>query len=465
MGEKIRVRPLVAKMLSDSRIVDAVLTISEKDKTPGESGADFDTLVGTTVDLAEVSFATDTFSAAPPVGQKIAVEVRDSFTFQLLAVEMEVAKVALKTKLSGFFGSLIQAPASTARPSSPLCATIPNTASTRSGIYCHSDSGYTVRADRAGRPQLYRQARSHLHSYFGGGGGVSRLSRMLDLLPPPYTNAPDSVLSQWLNLAALEMDAFQEDLDLYQRSHFIETVFRLREAEKIGALMGIRRLDWKDLGTYREAVAGADSGTAPGRHRPARDSGVCIHVPDSVERVLDSTYVPGLRFASTAEAAYQPLRDSPKFRPLRLLENPVRKRTSNTLRAANGRVPYLFRWEEENRGLDDAVPTLHISGVLGGTSVPILVNLTTGELVGYKARLRFGQILSIEQKDKDGTEPTASASLDGHDVTSALFSMHGFELGSRLHPTSWTRNHAYPNWCAAGTNGFSSRSATMTSRG
>ena len=74
---------------------------------------------------------------------------------------------------------------------------------------------------------------------------MSHLSRMLDLLPPPYTIAPDSVLASLLDRVALEMDAFQEDLDRYQRSHWIRAAFRLTGCTSLKDTLGLVRRRWR----------------------------------------------------------------------------------------------------------------------------------------------------------------------------------------------------------------------------
>lgn len=262
---------------------------------------------------------------------------------------------------------------------------------------------------------------------------MSHLERLLDLLPPPYTVATDSVLGQLLGDVALELDAFQEDLDLYQRSHFIGTVFRLREAEKLGALVGVQRLEWEDLGAYRERLLALVTSLRAGAIGPREIRAFVFDYLSRVEAVLGATFVPGLAACPDADAAYEPLPDHPEFRPLALVENPQRARASNTLRASNGRVPYLYRWEEQNRGLDDTVASFDIAGAAPGTPVPILVNTTTGDLIGYRGRLRFGQSLTIGPRGGGAAgDRAAAARLDGRDVSAALFSAAGFHLGTSL---------------------------------
>jgi len=261
---------------------------------------------------------------------------------------------------------------------------------------------------------------------------MSRLSRLLELLPPPYTVQPDSVIGGLLNVVALDLDAFGEDLDRYQQTHWIDTVYRLQDAEKIGALVGIKRLPWEELSAYRERLLAMIAALRQGATGPKQIQQFVFDYVSNIERVLASTYVPGLGLCATFEDAYGALSGHPLFRPLALAENPERRRTSATLRANNGNVPYLFRWDETNGGLDDTTVELVVSGTLQGTSVPILLNEDTGDLIGYKGRLRFGQTLQIRRKTADASDRTAVATLDGRDVSKALFGARGFAMGAPL---------------------------------
>jgi hypothetical protein len=64
--------------------------------------------------------------------------------------------------------------------------------------------------------------------------------------------------------------------------------------------------------------------------------------------------------------------------------------------------------------------------------VPVLVNETTGDLLGYAGTIRFGEIVVIGPQE--GSEGMARATLNGSDVTSRLFSLEGFTLGVPFAP-------------------------------
>jgi hypothetical protein len=256
---------------------------------------------------------------------------------------------------------------------------------------------------------------------------------MQDLLPTPFAVESDAILTSVLDAIALEMDAFQEDLDRYQRSHWIRTIYQLGDAEKVAALTGIRRLPWEDLDLFRERLLPLVVALLAGATGPGQIRQFVFDYLSRAEVVLGATFVPGLAKLDTADNAYKVPDDQPRYRPLELIEFPEIDRRSAVLASRDGKIPYLFRWQEVNRGLDETVATFDITGVRERTSVPIVVNLTTGDLVGYAGVLRFGQMLSIRAKP-DGTAANreAVATIDDADVTKRLFSLAGWVPGQPI---------------------------------
>jgi hypothetical protein len=266
---------------------------------------------------------------------------------------------------------------------------------------------------------------------------MNHQQRLLDLLPGPYAVADDAVLTTLLDVVALELETFQEDLDRMRQSHWIRTVYRLADAEKLAALMGIARLPWEALPMFRERVLALVTARLQGALGPLEIKRFVFEYIRKSEAVLGCTLVPGLRKLDVG-SAFRTAEGPPGPGLLELRENPPRPRASPALLARAGRVPYLHRWAETNRGLDETVATVRVSGRPGGhTSVPVLVNETTGDLIGYADRIPFGRTLALQPGD--GAGRPVRATLDGADVTEHVFSMEGFTLGvpftpAQLHP-------------------------------
>jgi hypothetical protein len=260
---------------------------------------------------------------------------------------------------------------------------------------------------------------------------MNHLERLQDLLPPPYSVAADSILTQLLNLMALEMEIFQEDLDRVRQSHWIRFVYQLADAEKLAALLGIKRLAWETLPVFRERLLALVTARLQGALGPNEIKQFVYDYLANCERVLNCSFVPGLQTV-TLDQAYKPPAERPQFRPLRLVENPIRMKRSPTLLARRGGVPYLYRWRESNHGQTDTFARFTITGLEGGrTAVPMIANLTTGEMFGYSGTLSFGQTLEFTVPDTPGSQNprAAAATINRNDVSDRVFSMSRFTLG------------------------------------
>lgn len=264
---------------------------------------------------------------------------------------------------------------------------------------------------------------------------MNRLARMLDLLPPPYTVAPDSLLSRLLEIASAELEALDEDIDRMRQTHWIGFCWRLTDAEKLGALMGIGKLPWETLALYRSRLLATVKARLAGALGPNEIRKFVYDYLLGVEAATGATLVHGLASRKTTEEAFAADAGRPFFAPLGLVENPQVRRESAKLRERNGNVPYLLRWQETNGGLSETTVRIHITGAYGRrTAVPVLLNLTTGEMIGYRGRLDFGQELRIEAAGAPANPRAAKATIAGADVTRALFGVSGYRLGETLTP-------------------------------
>lgn len=260
------------------------------------------------------------------------------------------------------------------------------------------------------------------------------LERMLDVLPGPYTVARDSVLAGLLDDIALEAEMLAEDLDRMRRTHWVGFAYRFADLDRIADLAGIQPLPGEALESFRVRLLALVAARLDGAVGPAEIRTFVHSYIVGAERALQSTFVPGLtRYDATTSFAADQQR--PRHRPLALVENPLRERRSAALAAIGGRVPYLFRWTEHNRGLRDSVTRFAITGMAGGRSaVPVLVNRTTRDLVGYRGVLRVGQRLELLPADGDAQTREVVALLDGRDVTARVFSVSDVQPGVPFEP-------------------------------
>ena len=274
---------------------------------------------------------------------------------------------------------------------------------------------------------------------------MSVVGRLQELLPPPFGIEADSVLMQLLTILALEAEALHEDIERVRQTHWIRTTSRVDEAEKIGALVDIPRLPGEGLELYRERLLAMTVARLQGAIGAREIRQFVYDYLVAAEHALGATFIVGLQ-DTARESAFSPSETRPAFRPLEFVENPIRRHVSPVLATRRNRVPYLLRWTETNNGLDETFAELDLRGLFRGrTAVPVLVNLTSGELVGYRDVLRFGQRLRIGLAEgSDASVRRATAMLDGRNVTERLFSLSGFRLGVPFHQPDLDRHPHLP---------------------
>jgi hypothetical protein len=268
--------------------------------------------------------------------------------------------------------------------------------------------------------------------------------RILEAFPPIYAIDEGSVLRDFVDAIALELDAYAEDLDRLRRTHWFELAYRLVDLEQLAALVGVTRRSWEPLDEFRQRVRALVDARLAGAVGPRAVRGYVYQAIRGAEVGLDGTLVPGLRARAQAGPG-DPLgvRGTPAalraafaedpgtaYRPLELVENPARTARSGPLSARAGLTPYLYRWEDVNHGLRAAPVTVTVTGRSGGrTATPLIANLSTGQAIGYSGVLKTGQ--RLELAPAPGETRLARATLDDvTDVTDRVFSLSGFALGT-----------------------------------
>lgn len=278
---------------------------------------------------------------------------------------------------------------------------------------------------------------------------MNHLATVQGFLPEPLTLAPDAVLTRMLDVLSLELECLDEDLDQLRQTHWINTAYRLSDAAKLGALLGVPPLPWENLRTYRARLLPFIQARLAGALGPNEVRSFVYGYLLAAEKALSDApsrtvyqLLPGLQTV-TLDEAYAPPAKRPSFRPLALVENPLRSKKSDVLRARGGNVPYLFRWTDQNRGLSETPVSFAVTGKFGNaTSVPVLINLTTGDLIGYARPVPFGS--RVEITARADTDRQAIATSDGHDVSEHLFSVSGFQLGTPFTSEDFTPTPRVP---------------------
>jgi len=260
---------------------------------------------------------------------------------------------------------------------------------------------------------------------------MSALDRIRDLIPPPYTIEDDSVLSGLIDGFALECDSAQEDIDRMRRTHWVRQAYRFEDLRRIGALFDIEPLTWENLKTYRLRLITLIAARLSGALGPSDIRKFVHDYLVGAEDALKVTLILGLR--GVPEDSVDPWQRTDKrkfFEPLELAEFPLVTRRSKALAARGGFVPVLYRWTETNRGLEDSTATFRIMGMGSDrTAIPVLLNITTGDMILYHDRLTAGALLEISLDEDAENERTARATVNGADVTHKLRSVSGVELG------------------------------------
>lgn len=260
---------------------------------------------------------------------------------------------------------------------------------------------------------------------------------MLRSLPRPYAIEPGSVVGQLLDVLSLEFEIAAEDIGRLRLSHWVEHAYSEGDVARLADLVGVDPLEWETPETFRARLIPLVASRLRGSVGPLEIARFVFEYLRSAEAALGrpserlaAVLVPGLRAIDEVAAAFSGPPERPRFRPLRLLENPPRQRSSLGLEATNGRVSHVQHWRDHNGGLFDASPTIRlVGGADGRTSVPIVVNLMSGQWVGYRGVVPVGRVLEM-RADSKGRH--ASAALDGVDVSERLMSSRTFPPGAAL---------------------------------
>lgn len=259
---------------------------------------------------------------------------------------------------------------------------------------------------------------------------MNRLDTMRDRLPPVWSSEPGTITRSLLALIATWQAAYDEDMDRVQRSHWVDTAFDLGDLSRIGALFQIAPAPWETESLYRVRL----KATIAARLRGAvsRDvlEFVLVAILGGAQTALGSRYADLPATAGQGVSVFHTGPDGPPDTPA-FVEFPIRRRRSADLLTDGALRRPLAKITLTNTGLHPTGLQGIIRGVAGKkTAVPLIANLTNGQVMVYVGMIACGQALAFGI----GPEGDFTATLDGRDVADRFLTAEGFEPGGRFEP-------------------------------
>jgi len=198
-----------------------------------------------------------------------------------------------------------------------------------------------------------------------------------------------------LSQPAVQVEIIEEELLDIQRAHHFDGALELEDAAKLAALLDFVPEPWQNLALFRSWVHSQRNAAL---HRGAVTSEALTGFAESyTDGYQDATNV---RFQDEA--------------PL-LIENPPRRQWMRPGFIDN--ITPLTQFTIENKGLDNSSLSFLLTGLPSGPeSVPVIVNLTTGEGLMFQGNVGPGQRLWLRAL-QDGT---VEGKLERDDVTDRL---------------------------------------------
>lgn len=225
---------------------------------------------------------------------------------------------------------------------------------------------------------------------------MKRADDMAGRLPLLYREG--ELVSASLTQPAVQVEIIEEYLLDIQRAHHFDAALELREAAGLAALLDLVPEQWQTLALFRSWV------------HSQRDAALN-------RGAVTAEALTG--FAESYSAGYQ---DATNIRfhseHPGLVENPPRRRWLRPSLVDN--ITPLSQFTIENKGLDETPASFLLTGLPAGPeSVPVIVNLTTGEGLMFAGNIGPGERLWL----RAGSDGTVEGKLERRDVTDRLRSL------------------------------------------
>jgi hypothetical protein len=259
---------------------------------------------------------------------------------------------------------------------------------------------------------------------------MNRLDACLQRFPPIYNIDPGSLLHQVMALFTTSMAAYDEDMNRVQRAHWIDTAFDRDDIVKLGALFDIPAASWEPDHLYRARL----KATIAARLRGAvtRDvlEFVLVRIIDGAQQALGTRYFDLPATTGTGRSVFH---TGPTEKPMTpaFIEYPKQRRRSENLINERGLLRSLGKFTLNNKGLHSVPLQGVIRGVTGRmTTVPVLVNLTNGQVLTYLGDLPCGYELQLGVDDNG----EFTANVNDKDMRDRLYTGEGFVPGESFTP-------------------------------
>lgn len=225
---------------------------------------------------------------------------------------------------------------------------------------------------------------------------MKRADDMASRLPSLYREGELVVAT--LAQPAVQVEIVEEELLDIQRAHHFDAALELEDAAKLAALLDFVPEPWQNLALFRSWVHSQRNAAL---HRGAVTAEAILGFAES--------YTDGYQDATNVRFQDED--------PL-LVENPPRRQWMRPGFIDN--ITPLSQFTIENKGLDDSALSFLLTGLPAGPeSVPVIVNLTTGEGLMFQGNIGPGQRLWLRARP-DGT---VEGTLERDDMTDRLRSI------------------------------------------
>jgi len=236
---------------------------------------------------------------------------------------------------------------------------------------------------------------------------MARGNDMAARLPPVYREG--ELVRNLLGLFAVHIETLLEDANEVQRAHFWHAALERDEVARLAAVLDFVAESWQGRDAFRAWVDSLrDAMVREGAITPAAIRTLVREYARRFQEAERLDLMPALvDWGTTLE---DPLP--------RLIENPPVRRF---LRApGSGGIEPLRQFPIEQKGLDESRAAFLLVGLpTAPESVPVIVNVTTGQAIVYLGEVAAGERLWIAP-DRDGL---SRASLEGADVSDRLQSI------------------------------------------